>query len=393
MAPSRISRSRQRQHDPADPRRRRRGRGRDRQAVLEPHPHVPAHPQGRARTSPSPQRATPPDAERRAHGAPAVPSYPPPAARRAADRSCRTPETHRRSPTPAARARLVPRPREPRLLLRRRGLPRALGRRPERLQGAAETKLFERFSDDGRLVAHRAASRARPACRGLLVKEQRRACSSTSGSRSSRIRTSGRSRCSRTPRCCSSTCILAALEEDMILKDSTPYNVQFKGAKPVFVDVGSFERLREGEPWVGYRQFCMLYLYPLLLQAVKDVAFHPLAARRDRRHHARPRCAAGLVPRPLPQGLLPQRLPARQARGAPRRPRQGGQGRGQEGRLQEGADRGQRAQDAQARRAPRAGTRPRASGSPTASATATPTTTPSARTSSSARSPPRSPGT
>ena len=64
---------------------------------------------------------------------------------------------------------------------------------------------------------------------------------------------------------------LAALEEDMILKDSTPYNVQFRGAQPVFVDVGSFERLREGEPWVGYRQFCMLYLYPLLLQAVKDV--------------------------------------------------------------------------------------------------------------------------
>jgi hypothetical protein len=69
--------------------------------------------------------------------------------------------------------------------------------------------------------------------------------------------------------------LLAALEHDLVLKDSTPYNVQFKGARPVFVDVGSFERLREGEPWVGYRQFCMLYLYPLLLQSVKDVAFHP----------------------------------------------------------------------------------------------------------------------
>jgi len=69
--------------------------------------------------------------------------------------------------------------------------------------------------------------------------------------------------------------LLAALEHDMVLKDSTPYNVQFRGAKPVFVDVGSFERLREGEPWVGYRQFCMLYLYPLLLQAVKGVPFHP----------------------------------------------------------------------------------------------------------------------
>jgi hypothetical protein len=69
--------------------------------------------------------------------------------------------------------------------------------------------------------------------------------------------------------------LLASLEHDLVLKDSTPYNVQFKGARPTFVDVGSFERLREGEPWVGYRQFCMLYLYPLLLQSAKDVPFQP----------------------------------------------------------------------------------------------------------------------
>jgi hypothetical protein len=69
--------------------------------------------------------------------------------------------------------------------------------------------------------------------------------------------------------------LLSSLEHDLVIKDATPYNVQFKGAKPVFVDVGSFERLREGEPWVAYRQFCMLYLYPLLLQAVKDVPYHP----------------------------------------------------------------------------------------------------------------------
>jgi hypothetical protein len=69
--------------------------------------------------------------------------------------------------------------------------------------------------------------------------------------------------------------LLSALDHDLVLKDATPYNVQFKGARPVFVDVGSFERLREGEAWVGYRQFCMLYLYPLLLQSVKGVPFHP----------------------------------------------------------------------------------------------------------------------
>jgi hypothetical protein len=66
-----------------------------------------------------------------------------------------------------------------------------------------------------------------------------------------------------------------AIERGLILKDSTPYNVQFRGAQPVFIDVGSFEQLREGEPWAGYRQFCMLFLYPLLLQAWKDVPFQP----------------------------------------------------------------------------------------------------------------------
>jgi hypothetical protein len=65
------------------------------------------------------------------------------------------------------------------------------------------------------------------------------------------------------------------LEEDLILKDSSSYNVQWRGARPVFIDVGSFERLRQGEPWAGYRQFCMLYLNPLLLQAYKGVDFRP----------------------------------------------------------------------------------------------------------------------
>ncbi|MDX6632132.1 MAG: hypothetical protein QOG26_137 [Solirubrobacterales bacterium] len=69
--------------------------------------------------------------------------------------------------------------------------------------------------------------------------------------------------------------LLGALDEQLILKDASSYNVQFRGSKPVFVDVGSFERLREGEPWAGYRQFCMLFLFPLLLQAHRDVPFQP----------------------------------------------------------------------------------------------------------------------
>jgi hypothetical protein len=69
--------------------------------------------------------------------------------------------------------------------------------------------------------------------------------------------------------------LLAALERDLVLKDATPYNVQFVGARPVFIDIGSFERLHEDELWVGYRQFCTSYLYPLLLQATKGLHFQP----------------------------------------------------------------------------------------------------------------------
>jgi SAM-dependent methyltransferase len=66
-----------------------------------------------------------------------------------------------------------------------------------------------------------------------------------------------------------------ALAAGLTLKDASPYNVQWRGAQPVFVDVGSFEALREGQPWAGYRQFCALFLYPLLLQAWKGVPFQP----------------------------------------------------------------------------------------------------------------------
>lgn len=67
----------------------------------------------------------------------------------------------------------------------------------------------------------------------------------------------------------------AAIDAGLTLKDATPYNVQFIGSKPTFIDVGSFEKITEGEPWIAYRQFCMLYLYPLLFQAHKDLPFQP----------------------------------------------------------------------------------------------------------------------
>ncbi len=69
--------------------------------------------------------------------------------------------------------------------------------------------------------------------------------------------------------------ILTALEEDMALKDCSAYNVQWMGVNPIFIDISSFRRFEEGEPWLGYRQFCQMFLYPLFLQAFRNVPFQP----------------------------------------------------------------------------------------------------------------------
>jgi SAM-dependent methyltransferase len=67
----------------------------------------------------------------------------------------------------------------------------------------------------------------------------------------------------------------AALQEGWSMKDATPYNVQFVAGKPVFIDIPSFEPLPPGSAWQGYRQFCEMNLFPLLLQAYKGVDFQP----------------------------------------------------------------------------------------------------------------------
>ena len=60
---------------------------------------------------------------------------------------------------------------------------------------------------------------------------------------------------------------LKALEYDVTLSDASAYNIQFIGAKPVFIDRLSFVRYREGQIWAGYKQFCEQFLNPLLLRA------------------------------------------------------------------------------------------------------------------------------
>ena len=56
----------------------------------------------------------------------------------------------------------------------------------------------------------------------------------------------------------------ASLEKGMMLKDATPFNIQFFNGRPVFIDTLSFEKYTEDSPWVAYRQFCECFLGPLL---------------------------------------------------------------------------------------------------------------------------------
>jgi len=68
---------------------------------------------------------------------------------------------------------------------------------------------------------------------------------------------------------------LAALERGGTLVDASAYNVQFRGPQPIFIDVLSFRRYRDGDLWKGHRQFCEQFLNPLLLQATFGIPYHP----------------------------------------------------------------------------------------------------------------------
>ncbi len=67
-----------------------------------------------------------------------------------------------------------------------------------------------------------------------------------------------------------------SLEFGMTLKDCSAYNVQFTDGRPVLIDTLSFEKHREGYPWVAYRQFCQHFLAPLALMAYRDVRLNRL---------------------------------------------------------------------------------------------------------------------
>jgi hypothetical protein len=57
-----------------------------------------------------------------------------------------------------------------------------------------------------------------------------------------------------------------ALLRGMTLKDASPFNIQFQSDSPIFIDTLSFSKNDQSTLWLGYRQFCELFLVPLLLK-------------------------------------------------------------------------------------------------------------------------------
>ena len=71
------------------------------------------------------------------------------------------------------------------------------------------------------------------------------------------------------------------LREGWILKDATPLNILFDGARPVFIDLLSIERRDPRSPlWLAYGQFARTFLLPLA--AFKNLGW-PLSATLNRR--------------------------------------------------------------------------------------------------------------
>ena len=62
-----------------------------------------------------------------------------------------------------------------------------------------------------------------------------------------------------------------ALAKGFTLRDSSAYNIQFQGGRPLLIDSLSFEPHVEGKPWDAYKQFCEQFLLPLTLMSARDV--------------------------------------------------------------------------------------------------------------------------
>ncbi len=61
------------------------------------------------------------------------------------------------------------------------------------------------------------------------------------------------------------------LDQDLALKDATPYNIQFLNNKPIFIDFTSLGANKGRKIWLAYNQFLEMFYYPLLLKVEKNL--------------------------------------------------------------------------------------------------------------------------
>jgi hypothetical protein len=61
------------------------------------------------------------------------------------------------------------------------------------------------------------------------------------------------------------TVVKRSINFGMILKDATPFNIQFVKGLPIFIDSLSFDKYDPAKPWIAYRQFVECFIAPLLL--------------------------------------------------------------------------------------------------------------------------------
>ena len=68
--------------------------------------------------------------------------------------------------------------------------------------------------------------------------------------------------------------LIDALKKQISFKDSSAFNIQFDGVKPLFIDHLSFQPYQKGYFWEGHTQFFQEFLNPLLLQAYVQCPYH-----------------------------------------------------------------------------------------------------------------------
>jgi 2-polyprenyl-3-methyl-5-hydroxy-6-metoxy-1,4-benzoquinol methylase len=72
------------------------------------------------------------------------------------------------------------------------------------------------------------------------------------------------------------------IEEGWVLKDATPLNVLFDGARPVFVDVASVEKIDPARAmWMAYGQFVRTFLLPMVAYSQLGWPLQGTQMRRD----------------------------------------------------------------------------------------------------------------